>query len=412
MKWRDFPWTEVVVLVLATVAIVALAYAGYLRQRAQAPRYDTLSSYDAHRGGYRAWFELLGRMGVRVDRFAQRPAFLDRSIDALIVAPNINELTLRAQQTADTIGALQPIDYDNLLTWVKQGGRLIWVTDGTYDTNLELPAPEARGPKRDNAVTVSVSPLTAGVASLSGTSDLRIRFSTAAKVQPLVADDSGAVVAQYRLGKGTIVVVTDQTLFENARLNKAGNARLAYNLATGGDPKATVAFDEWVHGYATGATLWAILPVPVRAGLIITAAALLLLLVGTTLRFGPTARLPENAERTSAEYLSSMAQLLARGRAASRALQDLATLTFRDAAASVGLSDRASVAEIAARMQGGDASERADQLRELDALSRRYRPSEAELLRAAQLSATLRKELARYGRIGFGRRATSLGRTA
>ena len=411
MKWRDFPWTEVIVLVLASAAIFTFAYAGFLRQRAQAPRYDTFSSHDAHKGGYRAWYELLARLGGHVERFTQRPAFLDSSIDTLIVAPNLREFALRVERTGDTIGLLQPIDYENLRVWVRRGGRLIWVTDGSSDGSLHLPEMTSNAPKRDDAVTVTISPLTSGVSAISGTSPLRVRFASAAKVQPLVADDSGAVVAEYPYGQGTILIVTDQSLFENERISTAGNARLAYNLATDGNPKATIAFDEWVHGYAAGPTWWAILPAPVRAGVIIAAVALLLLLIGSALRFGPTARLPENAERTSAEYLASMAQLLTRGKASRKALRDLAELTLHDVAAGAGLSDRAGITELVARLEGVS-PERAAAVRELDALRKLDHPNDRDLVRAARLCATLRKESTGYGRIGFGRRATSLERTA
>jgi len=411
MKWRDVPWTEVVVLVLASAAIFTLVIAAELRQRALAPRYDTFSSYDAHSGGYRAWYELLARMGSHVERFTQRSAFLDRSIDTLIVAPNSYELALRRQANGEAVGQLQPIDFENLRTWVQHGGRLIWVTDEAYGGSLGVPAIAAEGPKRDDALTVAISPLTAGVVRVSGTSALRARFASAAKVLPLVADDSGAVVIAYREGKGSVAVITDQSLFDNARIAKADNARLAYNLATGGNPNATIAFDEWVHGFAAGPTWWAVLPVPARAAVIIAAAALLLLVVGAALRFGPTSRLPEVAERTSAEYLSSMAHLLARGNAARKALRDLADLTLHEVAASAGLSERAGIVELVAGFESND-SERAGQVRELDALRRIDQPSDNDLVRAARLCAALRKELTGYGRIGFGRRATPLKRTA
>ena len=411
MKWSDVPWTEIVVLVLASAAIFTLVIAAEVRQRALAPRYDTFSSYDAHSGGYRAWYELLARMGNHAERFTQRSAFLDRSIDTLIVAANSRELALRRQDSGEAIGQLQPIDLENIRSWVKQGGRLIWLTDGDYGGSLGVPTITTEGQKRDDALTVAISPLTAGVARVSGTSALRARFASAAKALPLVADDSGAVVMEYRLGKGSVAVITDQSLFDNARITKADNARLAYNLATGGNPKATVAFDEWVHGFAAGPTWWAVLPVPARAAVIIAAAALLLLVIGTALRFGPTSRLPEVAERTSAEYLASMAHLLARGKAARKALRDLADLTLHEVAASAGLSERASAAELAARLESYD-PERAGQVRELDALRKVDEPSDNDLVRAARLSCVLRKELTGYGRIGFGRRETPLKRTA
>ena len=138
MKSRDFPWTEVIVLVVAGAVMLLVAYLNFRREAAHAPRYDTFSSYDAHSGGYRAWYELLAREGARVERFERRPAFLDDSVGTLIAAPNMTEYLLRSQNTGDTTGAPQSIDFEAMRAWVKRGGHLIWVTDGSWDSGLGL----------------------------------------------------------------------------------------------------------------------------------------------------------------------------------------------------------------------------------------------------------------------------------
>src|ERR1700694_1796779 len=124
MNWRAFPWTEVAVLVIAASILVFFAYAGYQRQLANAPRYETYSSYDAHAGGYRAWYELLQREGMRVVRVEERPVCSDKSITTLIMSPSLLESTLRVERTQDTSGMPQAIDLENLRDWVKRGGRL------------------------------------------------------------------------------------------------------------------------------------------------------------------------------------------------------------------------------------------------------------------------------------------------
>jgi transcriptional regulator with XRE-family HTH domain len=253
--------------------------------------------------------------------------------------------------------------------------------------------------------------LTDGVNSVSGSSTLRVEPGTSLAYTPLLADSAGTVVAERRYGKGTIIVVTDQSLFVNKRIARSDNAKLAYDLVAG--TNGVVAFDEYVHGYASGLSWWTILPMPVRAAIIIVVSGVALLLIGTALRFGPTARLAENTERTSAEYLSSMAQLLARGRAARKAMRDLINVTLNEIAVTLGLSDRASVAQIERGVRGSeDGDARAAQVHELGRLRSLDAPSDADLLRAAQLCASLRKEYSRYGRIGFGRRAAPVWRSA
>jgi hypothetical protein len=278
---------------------------------------------------------------------------------------------------------------------------------------MNVPSVQTLGPSADDAVAVAPSPVTQDVRTVSGTSRLRIPFATSGAAAPLVADDTGAVVASYRLGKGTVTIVADESLFQNARLKRADNARLAFDLATAGStPRGAVAFDEWSHGYEAGDSWWAILPRPFQAAFVIIAFALVLLAVGTALRFGPTARLPDESERTSAEYLTSMALLFERGRAVRAAIADMADACIRDVAAALGLADSASARTIAARAGSAEGDDRGDAVMELDRLRSFEYPHEADLMKTAKLCAYLRKEFSRHGRIGIGRRAPSARRIA
>lgn len=214
-------------------------------------------------------------------------------------------------------------------------------------------------------------------------------------VTPLIADRAGTVVGWYNLGKGTVVVVTDESLFENSRLNKADNAQLAYNVAAQGlRPGDTVAFEEWSHGYQSGDNWWTIMPWTLQLALSIAGGALLLLLVGGVWRFGPPAQVLENNERTSEEYLVSMASLLDRGRARRKAVADLAQIALRTAARSVGMRESSPASLIATRLRGSEAGDRrAHDLLTLERLSGFQEPSAAELVQAARLSRDIRKEL-------------------
>lgn len=408
----------VVEIAVAAVAFAALAITWWLSARqmeAQQGRFDTVSTYDAASGGYRAWYELLAREGVRVQRFELRPAFLDPSIDVYVSAGDmLNEYA--AQAFGKSFEPMTSGDWDALSKWVKAGGHFVWLTDGfplDQPKYMNVPFVDKLGPATDQAVTVAPSPVTQGVRSVSGTSRLRVPFATSGTAAPLVADDTGGVVMSYPLGKGTITIVSDESLFQNARLARADNARLAFDLATAGlSPHGSVAFDEWSHGYVAGDSWWTILPRPFQAALIVIAFALVLLAVGTALRFGPTARLPDESERTSAEYLTSMALLLQRGRAVRSAISDMADACIRDLAAALGLADTANPRTIAARAGSADGDERADAVMELDRLRSFEYPHEADLMKTARLCAYLRKEFSRHGRIGIGRRASSARRIA
>lgn len=410
---RRLPIVEIVVAVVAIALIAGTSYYEEHRREAGGPGYDTFSTYDASSGGYRAWFELLQREHVRVERYELRPALLDNSVDVYVSAFNLNDAIAQMNH------GIEPQfwsggDSNAVATWVRAGGRFIWLSDVRMPPLEFMNAPiiSVVGPQKDEAVVVAPSALAAGVRYVSGTSKLRVPFRVA-DAAPIVADDTGSVVVTYPLGKGEVVIVTDESLFTNGRIGSADNATLAYDLAVAGlTPHGAVAFDEWSHGYVAGDSWWSILPKPVQVALIVIAVALLLLAVGTGLRFGPTARLPDESERTSAEYLTSMAVLLQRGRAIKAALVDMADSCLREVAAALGISEAAPARAIAARAGVDDDDERAQDVMELDRLRSYEYPHEAELLRAAQLCAALRKEFSTHARIGIGRRTTSARRTA
>jgi hypothetical protein len=277
---------------------------------------------------------------------------------------------------------------------------------------LELPSVVAASSQKDNARPVASSYLATGVRSVLGASALRIPFHDAWGLTPALVDHLGTVAGWYSLGKGTVTVVTDESLFENGRLNQADNARFAYNLATlQSAPGQTIAFDEWSHGYQQGDTWWSILPSQFRLAFGIIAGALVLLLIGAAWRFGPALALPENTERTSHEYLTSFANLLERGNAARAAVRDLMQLAQHSAAGSVGLPDSASLSSIAARIRASGNQQLADYLIELERIAGFEQPTATELVRAASLAIDLRKEFARDG-FDIGPRRSTARRSA
>ena len=418
-----------VLLALAVLAIfVLLAVFDFQRQTRAVERFDSFSSYDYQHGGYHAWYDLLQREGIRTVRLERRPAYLNESVATLIVANNVFDAMLRGQ-VGQTSGIYGDADLEALRAWVSRGGRLVWLVDqaaafgnptsvrsalrrlaGAKPTPPPLPIPPVAraGTSHETAAPLGPSTLARGVGRLSGTSRLRIPFDADPALTPVFADHQGIVVGWYPLGKGSVVVVTDETLFQNSRIGIGGNAHLAYNVAAAGlHPGDTVAFDEWSHGYQSGDTWWAVTPLPLRVAFCLAGAALALFLLGSVWRFGPVARLPENIERTSADYLISMAALLERGRAARRAVRDLAQIALRAAAHSVGAPESAPASAIAARLRGDDSGDhRAHDLITLERIAGYEQPSADELVQAARLSHDLRKDFSFDGSLKPGRSVT------
>jgi len=404
---RSFPWIEAVIAFVAIATIATAAYIQQLRQTASSA-FDTRSTYDAASGGYRAWFELLQREGVRVERFERRPAFLDGSVDVFILANDTIGNATAQSQVEKAPDFYNDGDWFALAKWVKAGGRLVWLADGIAVPDYLNAPPFAKiGPSNDDAVIVTPSSIAVQVRSVSGISKLRVPFSSGG-APPVIADDTGGVVASYPLGKGSVTAVSDESLFENGRIARADNATLALDLATAGlSEHGSVAFDEWSHGHVAGDSWWSVLPRSFQVGFAAIALALVALGIGTGLRFGPAVKLPDESERTSEEYIASMAVLYRRGRAVKEAVVDMADSCLRDVAAGLGLSEGASGRAIAARAGAHGGDERGEAVMELDRIRSYEAPTESELVQAAALCVTLRKELSPHARIGIGRRATS-----
>lgn len=403
---RRFPFVETIVAAVAIVAIAITSYFSAQREASATNSFDTRSTYDTASGGYRAWFELLERENVRVERFERRPAFLDGSVDVYVVANETIGNMIANSAIQEEPDVYNDGDWFALAKWVKAGGHLVWVSDGVAPSNyLNAPAVVSSGPSTDDAIVVTPSTIAIGVQTVSGTSKLRVPLG-AQGAPPVIADDTGAVVATYPLGKGVVSIVSDQSLFENGRLDRADNARLAYDLATYGlTAHGSIAFDEWSHGHVAGDSWWSVLPRPFQVAVVVVAIALVVLAIGTGLRFGPVVRLADEGERTSEEYLSSMAVLYRRGGAVREAIVDMADSCLRDVAASLGLSESAASRAIASRAgnEGGDV--RGEAVMDLDRIRSFESPHESELIRAAALCVNLRKELSPHARIGIGRRS-------
>jgi hypothetical protein len=245
-------------LVLAGIVLLAL-----LNGRPSPGSTDTFASTDYRSGGYAAWFELLGREGVAVERFERRPANLDASIDTLIAAVPV------VPAGSDARG---PADFGALAQWVRAGGRLI----------------------------------------------------TLGNAKPLAGRTPLLVALRTPYGRGEIVSVGDPRVFDNALLTKADNARLAYALARPRRAGGIVAFDETLHGTIVDRRWWQVIDVPQRVALGGIALAVLIALAGSALRLGPAVTLRAAREPASDEFIAAVAALYQRTKSRRAAIALLA----------------------------------------------------------------------------------------
>jgi hypothetical protein len=288
-------------LVVAAIAVAALLAVSLLARHDGAPPAATHGSADFSYGGYRAWYDLLAREGVRVERFRRHHDTLARSgVRTLIVA--FPQPPVAAEWNA--------AERDALRAWVRAGGRIVDIgltpavdkDDGKGELVFLSPARPHPGALR--------GPWTGLVRTLAERGASRLAPVKGAHVETLLVDDAGALVVRYREGRGEVIGVADAALFENRDLAQGDDARLAY-LAAGTHP-GTVAFDEAIRGDIVEKPWYAALTAPELVALAIAALAGLLWLAYGIVPLGPAVSLRAPREPTSAEFIDAVAALYAR----------------------------------------------------------------------------------------------------
>ncbi len=383
---RRLPPLETGVLILAFGLLVAVAI---VTQRSKSVAVlDSYSTYDTASGGYRAFYEVLAREAVRVERFEQHPAFLDRSTDTLVWA---EPLTFDPRQTAATradIAALQD--------WVRAGGALLYV--GFDDAAakggiLGLPGTHATGARHGEAF-VARALANAGVRNLDVRAARRYRVAPRG-MHVLIDDGRGAVAVTYAYGHGRVTAVIDESLFTNSGLARGDAARLAFALAKPRRASGPVAFDEAVHGYDVPEHWWQIVPLPFAVALGLAGCALLIAFAGAAVRLGPPLVPETRADRTTSDFIDALGSLFARGKAIRYVLASAERSTARTVARALRLPEGATNDEIVARLDD-DAARR--DFGALVAIAGNGFAGEKNLVRGVALAQRLRKDYAAHAR--------------
>jgi len=344
---------------------------------------STPASFDTGRYGYRALYELLRREHVPVTRFTKNHHFLGRQAGTLVLA----------QSAFDALAGGAGVSRNDVLfikDWIRGGGTAV-VLAAPYgspeDTLLGIPASKRARIVHHAAVPFVSFPVMRGVSRVAGNFANVFALNVSQKAVPLLQTSGELAALTYHLGAGKVLVFSDPGVFSNALLTHENNARFAVQLFSA--LPAPVAFDETIHGYGQGQSLWEALPWPVHVAVLLAIFALLLGVVGNFWRFAPPLASERPSERDSSAYITSMANLLARAHASGKGLRDDADSALRVVRRACGVSDRTKVVAFLGRLQ--DPKQR-EAVLELDRLRDLEKPSDAELLRAGVLSSHLRKD--------------------
>lgn len=361
--------TDALTALIAIALLFGTAYLWSSRDREQPV--SSFSTYDTGRNGYRALFDVLGREGIDVSRFEYPLGLLGSGVRTLVIPP--------AAPGLEGVLGRPSGDAAALAEWTKKGGTLVvFVASFSAPDRHALALPELMQTRRQ-ARSIARAPnssfaQTRGVRAVRGDFETVFRRAKNARTRVLLRTPGGAVAVAYAFGGGEVVAMTDPTVFSNLRLGERENARFSYNVLARGP----TAFYERANGYTIDRSFWSALPPSAHVAVYCVAVIGFLALIGGTVRFAPPLPVDNAEDRDSGGYIVSMARLLARGHAASRAVEDVAEAVTR--------ALRRRLADV------DDLEIRAD-ISELERLRALRRPSEGELLRAGQIGARLRKAL-------------------
>ena len=164
-----------------------------------------------------------------------------------------------------------------------------------------------------------------------------------------LADSYGPLLVDYKYGSGTIVLLTDPYIVANGGISLQDNLSLAMNILEGHDPDGLIAFDEYHQGRGIMRNAFASYfegtPVLAIAGQLVLLMLVVLWTNGR--RFGRPLPLPYVDRRSSLEFVASMAELQERSRAFDLAIENIYSRTRRVLARHAGVDYNSSRAEIA-----------------------------------------------------------------
>jgi len=198
----------------------------------QAEKTEVPSSYSTASGGAKAAYLLLSQSGYDTRRW-ERP---------LVALPQNATVILADPQEAPT-----QQERESLKSFLANGGKIIatGMFSGTFLPENESVPDMLLGMTWKKAPAVSPSAITRAAPEITIAPQARWPSYTAA--YPLYGDGDEIVVVEYPYGRGEVLWWAAATPLTNAGLKEPGN--LEFLLASVGDSKAPILWDEYIHGY-------------------------------------------------------------------------------------------------------------------------------------------------------------------
>jgi hypothetical protein len=300
------------------IVVVALNFVFFIDSRGTEQEDEQTADRSSYRStpyGTLAFYTLLEESGYRVTRFEKPFTELkDNEPGTLIViAPPLTHNPDQEEMSA-------------LTRWVEAGGLLVII-----DREIQIPVGDAtvhtqQDTSKSEVHALQPTPFTHNVERVA-LSEYATRVHVDSRaVTYHIGDDQAAVLADAKVGKGRVVLLTDQFIVANNGISQADNVILALNLLAE-RPAGKIAFDEYHHGYGASSTGGGLMsyfrgtPVPwmmAQAGLI---AVLVVYSYGR--RFGRPVPLRRERRTTNLEFVSSMANITRLAQASDLAMENI-----------------------------------------------------------------------------------------
>lgn len=317
-------------------------------------------------------------------------------------------------QDQDVSTDLGPADVKLLKSWLSSGRTAVIMTsnlpssNGSSSSTSDETFADALGISVDEP-SKGLSSTTFGPVQPTPLADSVVRIALAGGVRihgqhpdlvGIFGDRNGPVVAIEPVGKGRLIVIADGEFASNYNLGRADNSVFLGNLLgryLGHGQR--VLFDEFHHGDADiegGGSVWTALGRPLQIAIVQIVLAMLVVIGVASSRFGTPVPLFRPGDRTSAEYVQSLATLYWKAGASTTALEMIYKQFLRELTSRLGLSadvNLEQLADAAARRGGVGVME----MRRLLALCEQHidtgKVSEAELLDLVRRMDRIRKEI-------------------
>ncbi len=357
---------------------------------------DQPSSLEHSKTGTGALYSLLDNLGVSTSRQLAPWSALPKQGGLLIVIEPLSRHP-------------QPSETGHLKQWVDAGGSLLYICSGSPrepDESDEIAGELSlvrAAAKFEHAQIVVGSPYAAGARTLAVSSKLRIDTNGSKRYKVLVTDSEGVVAVEKKIGRGKVIVITDDLIAANDGIALDDNSVFLVNIVSSAiKPGRLVLFDEYHHGVGFEdsvigevTSLYGEIPPVLRRILFLLLFGSITYVISENIKKRPILEVQSHKGHAVPRYGDSYARLLRKSNSTALAVRVIYESLLRDLRIKHGTVDMAPSDLIGREEQA--ASKTLAQLRSTvlrcEAAIAGSKVTENELLGIAQNVAEIRREL-------------------